>query len=171
MAFLIHDVARLLRRKMDHATQGSGLTSAQWRVITSIARRRSMNLEPLNQAELADMLDVEPITLSRQIDRLAAAKLIERRLDPHDRRAHRQHLTDKAAPMVAAFREIGSKMLTEALDGISEVEVAAITALLGRIRTNLTGKDGTVVPFAEARTPAGAKTAAKARSVKRGAVS
>jgi MarR family transcriptional regulator, transcriptional regulator for hemolysin len=150
LAFLIHDVARLLRRRLDQATQEIGLTSAQWRVLASVARCQSLDLDPLNQAELADMLDIEPITLSRQIDRLAKAELIERRADPSDRRAHRLHLTDKALPMVAAFRQTGAKIMGEALDGVDDDEVTAIIGALDRIQSNLTGKPANVVRFGEA---------------------
>lgn len=161
MAFLIHDVARLLRHRLDKVAEGSGLTSAQWRVLASVARCQSLNLEAPNQAALADMLDIEPITLSRQIDRLAAAELIERRPDPADRRAHRLYLTDKAAPMVASFRAMGAKMLGGALDGIDDAVVDTMIATLERIRTNLTGKTETVVPFADPKPVASTKTPIK----------
>lgn len=146
MVFLIQDVARLLRSKLDHAAQNSGMTSAQWRVLASVARCQSLNLPPLNQAELADMLDIEPITLSRQVDRLAGTGLIERRPDPNDRRAYRLHLTEKAKPMVAAFRDTATKMLTGTLDGISQDEIEGMIALLERVRSNLTGKTDFVLP-------------------------
>lgn len=149
MALLIQDVSRLIRHRMDLMSQDSGLTSAQWRVLASVARCRSLNLEPLNQATLADMLDVEPITLSRQIDRLASAGLIERRPDPNDRRAHRLHLTAKADPMVAEFREIAARMMKGALDGIDDSEVEFVVSVLERLRTNLTGKDTAIAPDAE----------------------
>lgn len=172
MAFLIHDVARLLRHKLDKVAEGSGLTSAQWRVLASVARCQSLNLEPLNQAALADMLDIEPITLSRQIDRLATAKLIERRPDPSDRRAHRLYLTDKAAPMVASFRATGSKMLGGALDGVDDAAVGTMIATLERIRTNLTGKTDTVVPFADLAEVGKPKTSVKSKSsIKQGLAS
>jgi DNA-binding MarR family transcriptional regulator len=147
MAFLIQDVSRMLRHKLDAVAQRSGLTSAQWRVLASISRCASLNLEPLNQASLADMLDIEPITLSRQIDRLARAGLIERRPDPKDRRAYRLFLTSKAAPMVAAFRDVGSRMMGQAMEGVSAEEVAAVSATLEKIRNNLTGKTELTLPF------------------------
>jgi MarR family transcriptional regulator for hemolysin len=149
MAFLIQDVSRMLRHRLDQVAQDSGLTSAQWRVLASVGRCQSLNLEPLNQASLADMLDIEPITLSRQIDRLATAGLIERRPDPTDRRAHRLFLTAKAGPMVQSFREVGSKMLDEALEGIDDAELATVNSVLERLRNNLTGKVDLALPFAD----------------------
>ena len=138
--FLLHDVARLLRRRMDQSAHNLGLTSAQWRVLAHVARCETLKQQPLNQANLADLLDMEPITLSRQIDRMEAAGLIERRPDPADRRAHRLFLTDTAWPLVNSFRAVGAEVLKTALVGVSEEEVAALTDVLGRMRTNISGK-------------------------------
>ena len=133
--FLLHDVARLLRRRMDQSAHNLGLTSAQWRVLAHVARCETLKQQPLNQANLADLLDMEPITLSRQIDRMEAAGLIERRPDPH-----RLFLTETAWPLVNSFRAIGAEVLKTALVGVSEEEVAALTDVLGRMRTNISGK-------------------------------
>ena len=84
LGFLIQDVARLLRREMDQKAQKLGLTSAQWRILAHVSRCELLNQEPLNQASLAELLDMEPITLSRHIDRIQAAGLIERRPHPSD---------------------------------------------------------------------------------------
>src|SRR5256885_11204522 len=89
LGLLVHDVGRLLRRKIDQRAQALGLTSAQWRVLSSVARAEFKNEEPPNQAALAEAMDLEPITLSRLVDRMAAAGLVERRPTPGDRRAHR----------------------------------------------------------------------------------
>ena len=149
MAFLIQDVARIIRNKLDHAAAEAGLTTAQWRVLATVARCRKANHEMPNQAALAEMLEIEPITLSRQVDRLATAGLIERRPDPGDRRAHRLFVTDKAAPLIEEFRKLGNKMMGTALDGISEAEIDAMIGVLDRLRLNLTGRSDTVVAFAE----------------------
>src|SRR5262249_22367689 len=106
LGFLVHDVGRHLRRKIDQRAQAIGLTSAQWRVLAAVARTELQNQEPLNQAGLAEQLEVEPITLSRLIDRMESAGLIERRADPADRRAYRLYLTEAARPVVADFRAI-----------------------------------------------------------------
>lgn len=151
LALLIHDVSRILRSKIDVIAAESGVTTAQWRVIANVAQCRATKRPPPNQAELANMLDVEPITLSRQIDRLAAAGLIERRPDPTDRRAHRIYLTEEAQPLLAVFRNIGTQLMAEALDGLAAEEVSAMVTALARIRGNLTGKDTNIVPFAESK--------------------
>ncbi len=108
LGLLIHDVARLLRRRIDQRAHTIGLTSAQWRVLAAVARAELRGEEPLNQAGLADQMDMEPISLSRLVDRMEQAKLIERRADPADRRAYRLYLLDAARPLVAEFRAVAT---------------------------------------------------------------
>src|SRR6516164_7727138 len=88
LAFTINDVARLLRTYADHKAAQFGMTRAKWAVLARLDR-----FEGLKQSELADMLDLQPITLTRLLDRLSASGLIERRADPNDRRANRLYLT------------------------------------------------------------------------------
>jgi DNA-binding MarR family transcriptional regulator len=140
LGLLVHDVGRLLRRRIDAKAQSLGLTSAQWRVLSHVFRAESLNQEPLNQAALADLMDVEPITLSRQIDRMQAAGLIERRPDPGDRRAYRLFLTEQARPLVAEFRVIAADCIDEAIAGVTEAEIDLVSDVLSRIRANLVGK-------------------------------
>jgi len=149
-AFLILDVARIFRNTLDKVAESSGLTGAQWRVLSTVARCESLNLGPLNQATLAGLLDIEPITLSRQIDRLEKMGLINRRPAPDDRRAYHLYLTPKAAPMVAAFREFASVTVTQALKGMDEAEVAALGVALEKIRTNLAGGTQLSLPNVDA---------------------
>ena len=149
LGLLIHDVARLLRSRIDQQAQAIGLTSAQWRVLSSVARAEMRNEDPLNQATLADQMDMEPITLSRLIDRMEQASLIERRPDPGDRRAHRLYLTENARPMVAKFRAVAADCIGNAFAGVSDAEMDMVSEVLTKVRANLTGKNETVVPFAE----------------------
>jgi DNA-binding MarR family transcriptional regulator len=83
------------------------------------------------------MMDMEPITLSRQIDRMEAAGLIERRPDPADRRIKRLYLTEAARPLVDKFRSVASSCYDNVLTGISEAEVEQVVDVLTRIRANL----------------------------------
>ncbi len=140
VGFLLHDVARLLRRHMDQRAQALGLTSAQWRVLANVARCEMLGQEPLNQTALADLLDMEPITLSRHVDRAEAAGLIIRKPNPADRRAYRLFLTDEARELVASFRVVSAEVLKEALEGITDKERDALIDVLERIRTNITAK-------------------------------
>jgi DNA-binding MarR family transcriptional regulator len=140
LALLLWDVSRLLRKHIDARTDELGLTSARWHVLSTVARCEKLNQAPLNQAALAEMLDIEPITLSRQIDKLTEAGLIERRADPSDRRAHLLHLTESAWPLVMAFREIATGVLSDALAGLGKREIDGLIASLEQVRGNLTGK-------------------------------
>lgn len=129
---LITDSARLLRRRFDARARGLGVSRAQWQVLFALSRT-----EGINQAGLAEALDVETITVGRMVDRLADAGLVERRADPADRRAWRLHLTDRAHPILAELRLIADQMMREMLEGLDDVEQAALQALLERVRANL----------------------------------
>ena len=137
LGLLMHDVSRLLRRRLDKEAQAIGLTSAQWRVLAYLAR-----CEGSNQAHLADFMDMEPITLSRQLDRMEAAGMTERHPDPNDRRAHRLYLTESGRELITGFRAHTSEVMRETVEGISEAEIETMTALLTRMRSTLTGKAG-----------------------------
>jgi MarR family transcriptional regulator, transcriptional regulator for hemolysin len=95
LAFLLSDAARLLRTCADQEARRFGMTRAQWAVLFRLQRN-----EGLKQSELADLLEVQPITLTRLIDRLCENGLIERRSDPSDRRAKRLFLTPAAKPVM-----------------------------------------------------------------------
>jgi DNA-binding MarR family transcriptional regulator len=148
LGLLVHDVGRMLRRRIDQRAQALGLTSAQWRVLSSLARAELLNQEPLNQAALADQMDMEPITLSRVIDRMQAAQLVERRADPNDRRVHRLFLTEAARPLVNQFRSVATGCLTGALAGVTEAEIELVTDVLTRVRANLVGRADEAAPAA-----------------------
>ncbi len=144
LSLLVHDVGRLLRRQIDQRAQALGLTSAQWRVLAAVARTELLNQEPLNQASLAEQLEIEPITVSRLVDRMEAGKLIERRPDPADRRAYRLFVTDSARPLLADFRAVANECLTAALVGVSEDEIEAVIDVLTRVRANLVARPDVV---------------------------
>src|SRR3954463_13030008 len=94
LGFLISDTARLMRRRFDQKARHLGLTRAQWQVLAHLARN-----EGINQVGLAELLDVEPITLCRQIDRMEEGGWVVRRPDPGDRRARLLFMTEKARPV------------------------------------------------------------------------
>src|SRR5260370_10500412 len=93
-AFILNDVARLLRTYADYKAAQFGMTRAQWAVLVRLDRS-----EGLNQSELAETLDLQPITLTRLLDKLCDSGLIERRPDPHAPRAHTMVLTSPARPL------------------------------------------------------------------------
>ena len=126
------DVMRLMRRAFDTRARKIGVTRAQWQVMIAIRRNPG-----INQGGLAELMDVEPITVGRMIDRLQDGGIVERRPDPADRRAWRLHLTEKADSLVDQLRPLADDLFEEAFDGLSGVERAQLFALLDRVRTNL----------------------------------
>lgn len=132
LGFYFNDIARLMRKRFDMAARNIGVTGPQWRVLLVVLRNPG-----INQGQLADRLDVEPITTCRMVDRLELAGLVERRRDPADRRAWRIFLTDAALPLVGQLREIGEEMVAQATCDLSEGERAAMTTQLERIRERL----------------------------------
>jgi len=132
LGFLISDVSRLMRRRFDERARQVGATRAQWRTLTTLSRN-----EGLNQGALADLLEVEPITLCRMIDRLEESGLVERRRDPADRRAWQLFLTDKAKPMLADLKTTGDELIEQVLSGMTEPDRRALRGSLDLMRANL----------------------------------
>ena len=138
IGFLISDVSRLMRRRFDERARLIGVTRTQWRVLKFLQRG-----EGINQGGLADLLEVEPITLCRMIDRLEEAGLVERRRDPADRRAWQIFLTERARPLLEELGHLAEAMLGSALQGVSPAEYDAVMATLRRIHSNLSSPDKT----------------------------
>src|SRR5215470_8639115 len=117
LGFLLHDVSRLLRRRFDGRARTIGLTRAQWSVLAHLSR-----YEGINQTALADILEIEPITLVHQLDRLEAAGWIERRLDPQDRRVRLLSLKELGRTILAKLQKLGLETKAEAVIGLSLTE-------------------------------------------------
>jgi MarR family transcriptional regulator, transcriptional regulator for hemolysin len=136
LLFEINETARALRRVFDQRAATVGVTRPQWRVLARLKR------EPgLRQVELAERLDMEPITLCRIVDRLEEAGLVERQADPADRRAWRLELTEKAMPLVKKLRSLAHDFAVEAMDGIREQELRNLQQQLAAIRANVARPD------------------------------
>jgi len=133
LPFEIAETAHALRRAFDRRAATLGVTRAQWKVLFRLSRTPG-----LRQVELADILDVEPITLSRIVDRLQEAGLVERVADPADRRAWRLQVTDEAQPLIVKLRQLAELLVAEAFDGLGTDEINAMRSSLERIRDNLT---------------------------------
>jgi len=131
LPFEIAETAHALRKAFDRRACGHGVTRAQWKVLFRLERQPG-----LRQIELADMLDVEPITLSRIVDRLEEAGLVERLADPSDRRAWRLHITAQARPLVEKLHAIADEMIAEAFAGIEPPDIEITRKVLGRVREN-----------------------------------
>ena len=132
LAFSINDVARLLRTYADHEARRFGMTRAKWAVLARLDR-----FEGLKQTELAEMLDLQPITLTRLLDGLADNGLIERRADPDDRRAKRLFLTPAARPLLERLTELGEGLMATALEGLAPAEIDALLGRLTTVKENL----------------------------------
>ncbi len=129
---MLAQVSRLLRRSFDERARGIGVTRPQWQVLSLLSFNGG-----INQGGLAELLEVEPITLGRMIDRLQDAQLVERRADPADRRAWRLFLTEKGQTLLDQLRPFALETYDIALEGIGEDEQAALMVALGRMRANL----------------------------------
>ena len=129
---LVTDAARLLRRRFDARARRIGVSRAQWQVLIALARAQG-----INQAGLAERLEVETITVGRMVDRLADAGLVERRADPADRRAWQLFLTPHAATMLADLAPVAAELRAEMLDGFDTAEQAMLHAMLVKLRANL----------------------------------
>jgi len=130
---LLAQVSRLMRRAFDEKARTIGVTRPQWQVLSLLIAH-----EGINQGGLADILEVEPITLGRMVDRLQEAGLVERRPDPADRRAWRLYLTDKARTLHEQLRPLAEEMFEAALEGLSLEKRAEIADGMRKIRANLT---------------------------------
>jgi DNA-binding MarR family transcriptional regulator len=129
--FEIGETAHALRKAFDRLAVGLGVTRAQWKVLFKLTRTPG-----LRQVELADMLDLEPITLCRIVDRLEEAGLVERTRDPDDRRAWRLHVTAQAQPLVDKLQGIGAELIGHAFSGIDPEEIEITRRVLARVREN-----------------------------------
>ena len=134
LAFTIMDVARLMKTFADQRARQYGMTRAQWAVLVRLDRS-----EGLKQSELAEILDLQPITLTRLLDRLAQNDLIERRADPNDRRANRLFLTPAARPLLEHLAKLGTEMMGTVLEGLDGKTLTQLQTDLEKVRENLRG--------------------------------
>ena len=132
VAFTIMDVVRLLKTFADQRARQYGMTRAQWAVLFRLDRS-----EGLKQSELAEILDLQPISLTRLLDRLADNRLIERRSDPNDRRANRLYLMPAAKPLLGQLAELGADMMETVLEGLSTTSIERMLKELGAVKDNL----------------------------------
>jgi DNA-binding MarR family transcriptional regulator len=130
--FLLHDVARLIRVAADKRARVDGMTRAQWALLIQLFRTPG-----LSQKEVADLLEVEPISVARLVDRLERNKLIERRPDPGDRRIWRLHLTPAASPVLNRIGIQRAELSAMIGNGVSEAIRDAMLEGLGRMKANL----------------------------------
>ena len=128
------DAARMLRTYADQVAREFGMSRAQWVVLMKAEHNPG-----LKQSELAEMLDLAPISLTRLIDRLADNGLIERKPDPNDRRANRLFLTPAAKPLLDRLNALGNQVMETVVSGVDPKAIERMVQDLEKIRTNLRG--------------------------------
>ena len=131
-AFMLNDVARLLRTYADYKAAQFGITRAQWAVLVRLDRS-----EGLKQSELAEMLDLQPITLTRLLDKLSDSGLIERRAAPTDRRAKRLFLTAAARPLLERLGILAEEMMAATLADVEHKDIEQMVGQLAGVKDNL----------------------------------
>src|SRR6266852_9314609 len=124
---LLYDVARQMRTRADQRARTRGMTRAQWVILAHLERQPG-----LSQNELAAIIEVEPITIGRLIDRLEARGLVERRRDPKDRRIHRLHLKAKAAPIIREIDQCLAELEMVMVEGLERRTLDACGTALTR---------------------------------------
>ena len=132
IGYLLSDSGRLLRRTFDERVRSLGLTAVQARLLLSLEK-----FPDNNQAFYAERIEVEPITLTRIVDRLEESGWVERVADPADRRARLLHLTDKSREIVEPLRRIVDGLVADMAEGLSERERETLAALLEKVSANL----------------------------------
>ena len=129
LVFQLVETARQLRTHVDQRARRRGTTRAQWGVLARLRR-----LEGLNQAALAEMLEMQPITVTRMIDRLEQQGLVERRADPADRRARRLYLTGEGRALVDGRDELRHEIAEHLLAGVDDAALATTLETLAVVR-------------------------------------
>jgi MarR family transcriptional regulator for hemolysin len=130
--FALFEVQRMLRLYADKQARRYGLTRAQWAVLAKLERT-----EGLKQTEIADLMEMQPITLTRLIDKLCEADLIERRSDDTDRRVNRLYLTKAARPLMAKLAVLRGEITQAALAGLSNADTHRLVDDLESIKDNV----------------------------------
>ncbi len=132
LMFLLHDVARLIRVDADKRARAHGMTRAQWGILIWLERQPG-----LSQKELAEILEVEPITVARLIDRLETRGMVERRPDPKDRRIWRLHVCAPAYPVLREVDRQREQMRALVTDGLDEATIESMTEALITMKTTM----------------------------------
>lgn len=132
LGFVVSDITRLMRIAFAERAATRGLTLAKARALVRLEQH-----EGVRQVELADLLEIQPITLARLVDVLEGQDLIERRRDDRDRRAYRLYLTPAARPVLAEIHEIADEISRQAFVGLEHGDAVLVRRALDRMRANL----------------------------------
>src|SRR5215217_2528548 len=130
--FTLGEVQRMVRAYADRQAARYGITRAQWAVLAKVERT-----EGLKQSELAELMEMQPITLTRLIDKLCDNGWIERRGDEKDRRVNRLYLRKAARPLLGKLAGLRSELTATALEGINPTDAHRLLAQLETIKENV----------------------------------
>jgi DNA-binding MarR family transcriptional regulator len=130
--FELLDVARAMRTFIDQRGREHGMTRAQWGALVRLKRQEGMT-----QAQMAEQLEIQPISLLRLIDRLCQQGLVERRPHPNDRRANRLYLTNKGRATLVRLVPLGKEIVADIFGSFDEHDIALLLVSLLRIRGNI----------------------------------
>lgn len=144
LIFQLVETARLMRGHVDSRAREHGTTRSQWGVLSRLRRNEGMK-----QAELAEVLDIQPISVTRMIDRLAQQGLVERRPDPSDRRAYLLYLTGPGRALVDGLDPVRQQIADHLLGGVEDEALTGVLAVLGTIRERARPIQGEPMPVAE----------------------
>ena len=133
LGFLFKDVSRRYTRRFEERAQRLALTLPQCRALIHLQSN-----EGVSQKRLAELADVDPMTLVRILDRMEADGWVQRRFDPADRRAHTLWLTAEAVPVLEQIWQLIIETRAEMLQGLSSEERTVLVTLLERVHANLT---------------------------------
>ena len=139
---LIADVGRLIRVEVDRRASVHGMTRAQWLILAWLNRQPGMS-----QKEMAEKLEVEPITVARLVDRLEARGLLERRTDPADRRVWRLHILPGAAPILHGLEQPRAELYARVTARLSAEEIETAASVLSTMRAVLSRNVDTKPPL------------------------
>ncbi len=132
LGFLTYEISHLMRRRFNKEVENLGFTHSQWRALVHLSEN-----ENCRQVDLAEILEVQPITLAKQIDILEASGLVQRKKDKEDRRAYRLALTSKAKPVMSKLCEIANAVEDQVLSGLTGSEEASLIQLLEHLKNNI----------------------------------
>jgi DNA-binding MarR family transcriptional regulator len=135
LGYLLHDVARLMKRRFEEEARAQGVTLPQWRALAQVAFTGN-----ISQVALAQALDADQMTVSGVLDRLEKRGLITREADPSDSRAKLAQVTEKGLLVVKTARAVGTAMYEAALVGVTPEDAATATSVLQQMRENLLGQ-------------------------------
>ena len=163
LGFMIVDAARLLRRRFEQESRDIAMTGAQLQIVVRLAKN-----EGIGQAALAGLLELEPMTLCRHVDRMVAAGLVERRQDPDDRRARQLFTTEKSRTLIAPMRKRADAVFDQAQAGLSPEArhklLESLAVIIGNLSAVDSGADAHALPGAEVPTPTSPSRQTPARS-------